>query len=150
MVAVTWLAAASGQAATTLDDLVQPGAKSRVIGTGYGFSEGPTADAQGNVYFSDGMNDSIYFYQPGKPVVRFIAGSTDANGQKINSRGDLYTCEGVAHRGRGLQRPDQREAGAVQPDRRRSFQRAQRPHYRPARRILLHRPVLLRTATRSP
>jgi gluconolactonase len=96
--AATWLSAAGGQSATTLDDLVEPGAKFQVIGTGYGFCEGPTADAQGNVYFSDGMNDSIYYYQPGKPVVRFIAGSTDANGEKINSRGELYTCEGVAHR----------------------------------------------------
>ena len=93
----TWLAAAGGQAATTLDDLVEPGVKPQVIGTGYGFCEGPTADARGNVYFSDGMKDAIHFYQPGKPVVKFVA-STDANGQKISGRGELYTCEGIAHR----------------------------------------------------
>ena len=30
------------------------------------------SDAEGNVYFSDGKNDSIHFYQPGKPVTLFV------------------------------------------------------------------------------
>ncbi len=77
-----------------------------MLGTGYGFCEGPTADAHGNVYFSDGKKDSIHFYEPGKPVVPFVLDSTDANGQKINTKGELYTCEGGGLPRGGLRRED--------------------------------------------
>ncbi len=82
----------------TLDAIIAPSTQPQVLGTGYGFSEGPAADSQGNVYFSDGREDSIHFYEPGKPVAIFVDDSTDANGMMFNSQGDLYVCEGAAHR----------------------------------------------------
>lgn len=86
------------RAETTIDQIVAPDAEAKVLGTGYGFCEGPAADAQGNVYFSDGKNDTIHLYQPGKPVEVFVDNSTDANGMMFNTQGELVVCEGAAYR----------------------------------------------------
>ena len=82
----------------TIDDIVAPGTEPEVLGTGYGFCEGPAADAQGNVYFSDGKNDAIHFYEVGGEVRLFVDDSTDANGMMFNHQGELVTCEGAAYR----------------------------------------------------
>lgn len=84
--------------AMTLDDIVAPGTKPEVLATGYGFCEGPAADSQGNIYFSDGKNNTIHFYEVGKGVSVFVDNSTDANGMMFNSKGELYVCEGAAYR----------------------------------------------------
>jgi len=81
-----------------LDDLIPPDTRPKVLGGGYGFCEGPAADGEGNVYFSDGRNDAIHCWRPGEPVELFTDDSTDANGMMFNSRGDLYVCEGAAYR----------------------------------------------------
>jgi len=89
---------ATAETTMTIEQIVAPGTEPQVLGTGYGFSEGPAADAQGNVYFSDGRNDSIHFYEIGKPVRPFVTDSTDANGMMFNSKGELLVCEGAAYR----------------------------------------------------
>ncbi len=81
-----------------LDDIIAPDAEPEVLGTGYGFSEGPAADRHGNVYFSDGKNDSIHYYEAGQPVRLFVDDSTDANGMMFNGKGELCVCEGAAYR----------------------------------------------------
>ncbi|HUT09927.1 MAG TPA: SMP-30/gluconolactonase/LRE family protein, partial [Thermoguttaceae bacterium] len=82
----------------TLDDLILPGTRPEVLGDGYGFCEGPAADGEGNVYFSDGKNDAIHCWRPGQPVELFTGDSTDANGMMFNARGELYVCQGAAYR----------------------------------------------------
>jgi len=81
-----------------IDDLIGPGTKPEVLGTGYGFTEGPAADARGAVYFSDGRNDSIHYVELGKTPVLLTGDSTDANGMIFNTRGELIVCEGAAGR----------------------------------------------------
>ena len=81
-----------------LEEIVTPGTEPEVLGTGYGFCEGPAADARGNIYFSDGRKDSIHFYELGRPVSLFVDDSTDANGMMFNSQGELCVCEGAAYR----------------------------------------------------
>ena len=81
-----------------MDDLFPKGFEAKTLGVGYGFSEGPAADSLGNVYFSDGKNDSIHFYEIGKHVVPFVTDSRDANGMIFGRDGLLYVCEGSAHR----------------------------------------------------
>ncbi|GAB6164515.1 SMP-30/gluconolactonase/LRE family protein [Thermostilla marina] len=88
----------AGEPPRTLDDIIPPGTPVEVLGTGYGFCEGPAVDAEGNVYFSDGKNDSIHVYRPGKGVERFVDDSTDANGMMFNAKGELVVCEGAAYR----------------------------------------------------
>ena len=95
------LAAAVGSSALgagSLDEIVAPGTRAKVLGTGYGFCEGPAADAEGNVYFSDGKENSIHLYRPGQEVQRFVEHSTDANGMMFNAQGELVVCEGAAYR----------------------------------------------------
>ena len=82
----------------TLDDIIAPGTQPEVLGEGYGFTEGPAADRLGNVYFSDGKNDSIHRWEPGRPPALFVDDSLDANGMMFNADGDLYVCEGAAYR----------------------------------------------------
>jgi gluconolactonase len=100
----------------TLDDIIPPGTQPEVLGQGYGFTEGPTADRDGNVFFSDGQNNSIHRWQPGdcpdfrasengtvplglRPAVTlFTDDSTDAIGMMFNAAGELYVCEGAAQR----------------------------------------------------
>lgn len=94
----THMIAAQEKAAFQLSDLVEPTAKASVLGTGYGFSEGPAADAVGNVYFSDGAKDSIHFYAYGREVEIFVDDSTDANGMMFNRDGKLVSVEGAAYR----------------------------------------------------
>jgi len=88
----------AGKMPQRVEDIVPPGTEPTVLGTGYGFCEGPAADADGNVYFSDGKNDSIYVYREGKGVELFVNDSTDANGMMFNSKGELLVCEGAARR----------------------------------------------------
>lgn len=95
-----WPALARGETSgpRSIEAIIPPGAEFEVLGTGYGFSEGPAVDGQGNVYFSDGQNNSIYLYRPGQGVELFVDDSTDANGMMFNSRGELVVCEGAAYR----------------------------------------------------
>jgi len=91
-------AQSADNAAFQLSDLIEPTAKATVLGTGYGFSEGPAADAVGNIYFSDGTKDTIHFYAYGRPVEVFVDDSTDANGMMFNRDGKLVSVEGAAFR----------------------------------------------------
>lgn len=85
-------------AAPPLSELIDPAARAVVLGTGYGFCEGPAVDPVGNIYFSDGKNDTIHFYPYGRPVQVFTDQSTDANGMMFNAEGELLVCEGAAYR----------------------------------------------------
>jgi gluconolactonase len=82
----------------TLADIFAPDARPEVLGDSYGFTEGPAADRRGNVYFSDGKNNSIYYWEAGKQVALFVDESTDAIGMMFNAQGELYVCEGAAYR----------------------------------------------------
>ena len=113
-VAVATTVLATACPAMTLDDIIASGTKPEVLGTGYGFCEGPAADAEGNIYFSDGKNDSIHFYEPGKPVSVFVDDSTDANGMMFNGKGRVGRLRGRRVPRRGLRREDQRAAGPRQ------------------------------------
>ena len=65
----------------------------RVAGT-YLFSEGPAADGQGNVFFSDINAGRIYKWSPDGKVVVFKEGLKMPNGLAFLSDGSLAVCEG--------------------------------------------------------
>ncbi len=46
-------------------DVTAPGAQLKLVGDGYQFTEGPTADEAGNVYFTDQPNDRIIHFDFG-------------------------------------------------------------------------------------
>ena len=60
----------------------------------YIFTEGPAADTQGNVYFSDISAGNIYKWSPDGSVDLFRNGLKKPNGMAFNRDGLLIVCEG--------------------------------------------------------
>ncbi len=79
-------------------DVLLPESDWEVISEGHGFTEGPAADAEGNVYFSDLKLGKIWKIPPeGKPVL-FAENTWGNNGLKIGPDGRLYGCQSGANR----------------------------------------------------
>jgi gluconolactonase len=57
------------------------------------FTEGPAADAKGNVYFTDIPKDTIYKVDLDGKLSKFTETSNHANGLMFNSKGELCACE---------------------------------------------------------
>lgn len=68
------------------------GAKAEKIAGGCKFTEGPAADADGSVYFSDGPNDRIMVYSPDGTLRVWKNGTRSANGMNFDAQGRLVTC----------------------------------------------------------
>ena len=61
--------------------------------TGFKFLEGPAADRDGNVYFSDIPENKIHKIDSKGALSVFIDGSNHANGLMVNGKGELVACE---------------------------------------------------------
>ena len=73
--------------------LVAPGATVRRLATGFGFLEGPAADPDGNLFFTDIPNERIHRWSPPNGVTIFHEGSGRANGLRFDLDGNLLVCE---------------------------------------------------------
>lgn len=73
-----------------------PGVKSEpTMAVGVAFTEGPACDAQGNLYFTDIVNNRILVLDAGSKYPRvFRAPSGRANGLLFDIQGRLLACEG--------------------------------------------------------
>ena len=74
-------------------DLIAPGAKVERLATGFGFLEGPAADADGALYFSDVVNQRIHRWSPQTGVTTFRERTGRANGLRVDLDGTLLVCE---------------------------------------------------------
>jgi gluconolactonase len=63
------------------------------IATGFTGGEGPVWSREGYLLFSDYDKDRIYKYVPGKSPEVYREGSNGANGNTMDRKGRLYTCE---------------------------------------------------------
>jgi gluconolactonase len=82
--------------APAVSPVIADGAQAEKVGTGYGFTEGCTADKDGNVFFTDQNKE------PGGQILRWSAEdnkitvwlepSGRSNGQRFAPNGDLITC----------------------------------------------------------
>lgn len=80
----------AGQGSPQLREILIPGEEWELVGEGYQFTEGPTADAQGTVYFNDIPNNKTYkIGVDGKPLVINDA-SNRSNGMGFGSDGLRY------------------------------------------------------------
>jgi gluconolactonase len=70
-----------------------PGAELKLVADGYKFTEGPAADAAGNVYFTDQPNDRIlkWSVETGK-VADFMKPAGRSNGLYFDGEGRLIAC----------------------------------------------------------
>ncbi len=73
-------------------DLVPSDAILEQISDGCTFAEGPAADAEGNVYFSDAPNNRIMLYRVDGETVVWKQPSQTANGMNFDHLGRLVTC----------------------------------------------------------
>ena len=66
------------------------------IATTVAFTEGPTVDRDGNVYFTDIINQRIMKLSADGVLSTYREGSNAANGLLIDPQGGLIACEGAA------------------------------------------------------
>ncbi len=75
--------------------LAKPGAKPVKLAGGFKFTEGPAADPDGNIYFTDIPNNRIHKWDvTAKRLTTFLEDSGGANGLYFSKEGDLYVCQG--------------------------------------------------------
>jgi gluconolactonase len=91
--------------------VVAPGAKLVKVEGTYEFTEGPAADANGNVYFSDVRAARCYYWTTDGKVTLWREDTGNANGQAIDRSGNLLACEGG--RGRVVSLDPQRHVTVV-------------------------------------
>ncbi|MCI0639828.1 MAG: SMP-30/gluconolactonase/LRE family protein [Gemmataceae bacterium] len=72
---------------------VGPAGKINKLHTGFKFTEGPAADSEGNVYFSDIPNQKIHKVDAKGVLSTFIDKSNRANGLMADAKGRLIACE---------------------------------------------------------
>lgn len=72
--------------------LMAPGAKVEKLADGFSFTEGPTCDAQGNVFFTDQPNDQILKWSVEGKLSTFLKPAGRANGMCFDSQGRLIAC----------------------------------------------------------
>ena len=78
--------------------VVADGAKVEKLAGGFKFTEGPAADAQGNVFFTDIPNNRIHKWSLDGKLSTFREKSGGANGLYFDEEGHLLTCEGGGRR----------------------------------------------------
>jgi gluconolactonase len=78
--------------ATTLEDLLAPGARPECVAGGFAFTEGPSSDAAGNVYFTDQPSDRILEYSAEGELTTFLQPAGRSNGTFFDREENLWTC----------------------------------------------------------
>ncbi|MHC4907688.1 MAG: SMP-30/gluconolactonase/LRE family protein, partial [Planctomycetota bacterium] len=69
------------------------GAPKKLTG-GFLFTEGPAADQEGNVYFTDIPNNRIHKWSADGKLSTFLENSDGANGLSFDENGNLLACLG--------------------------------------------------------
>ena len=73
-------------------EIIQPGAKLEKLAEGFLFTEGPSADAKGNVYFTDQPNDRIMVWSIDGKLSTFMQPCGRSNGLSFDKEGNLWAC----------------------------------------------------------
>lgn len=73
-------------------DIVAPGAKLEKLSADFLFTEGPTCDTQGNLFFTDQNNDRIMEWSVDGKLSTYMQPSGRANGMFFDARGNLIAC----------------------------------------------------------
>src|SRR3954451_23171127 len=83
----------SGKAATAADIIPEGAAVEKVAG-GCKFTEGPAADADGNLFFTDSPRNYVLVLRPDGKLEGWDKSSGDANGTRFDAKGRLVACCG--------------------------------------------------------
>src|SRR5271165_3439826 len=75
---------------------VAPGAKLQKLADGFAFTEGPTSDEKGNIFFIDQPNDRIMLWSVGgsadNRLSTWMQPSGHSNGMSSDPQGNLISC----------------------------------------------------------
>jgi gluconolactonase len=74
------------------DGVVAPDAKLQKLSGGFTFTEGPTLDAKGNLFFVDQPNNRIIEWSADGKLSTFLQPSGRANGMMFDAQGNLIAC----------------------------------------------------------
>ena len=74
------------------DNPIKPGAMLEKLAGGFSFTEGPAADAKGNVYFTDQPNDRIMIWTTKGELITFMKPCGRSNGLCFDRKGNLWAC----------------------------------------------------------
>ncbi|MFZ1714786.1 MAG: SMP-30/gluconolactonase/LRE family protein [Saprospiraceae bacterium] len=80
------------QDALNNDIVVAKGATPHLIASNFSFTEGPAADAKGNVYFTDQPNDRIMLWKTDGTLTEYMKGAGRSNGLFFDKKGNLMSC----------------------------------------------------------
>jgi gluconolactonase len=72
--------------------VIEPGAKLEKLAGDFKFTEGPAADAEGNVYFTDQPNDRIVVWGVDGKQTTFMQPCGRSNGLCFDGKGNLIAC----------------------------------------------------------
>lgn len=76
----------------TKNEIIQSGAQLEKLADGFLFTEGPTADSNGNVYFTDQPNDRIMVWSVAGRLSTFMQPCGRSNGLVFDKYGYLWAC----------------------------------------------------------
>jgi len=74
------------------EGVVVPGAKLEKLAGDFKFTEGPTCDQHGNVFFTDQPNDRILKWSVDGKLSTFLQPAGRANGMCFDAKGNLIAC----------------------------------------------------------
>ena len=80
------------KASGTEVSVIAPGAGLEKLAGGFGFAEGPTCDAECNLFFTDQPNDRILKWDVEGGLSTFLHPAGRANGMCFDPRGHLIAC----------------------------------------------------------
>lgn len=86
------LAGLANAAETTGSAVLDPGAKVEKLSGDFRFTEGPSADAEGSVFFTDQPNNRIMKWGVDGKLTTFMQPAGRANGMYFDSKGNLIAC----------------------------------------------------------
>lgn len=72
--------------------LIAPNAKLELVSSQFKFTEGASVDKEGNVYFTDQPNNTIWKYDTNGKLSLFRENAGRSNGTYVDKNGNLITC----------------------------------------------------------
>ena len=82
----------AGISPAVAESVIAPGAKLEKLTGDLKFGEGPTCDANGNVFFTDQPNDRILEWSEDGKLSTFMQPAGRANGMCFDAKGNLIAC----------------------------------------------------------
>ena len=74
------------------ESVIAPGAKLEKLAGDFAFTEGPTCDTNGNVFFTDQPNNRIMEWSVDGKLSTFLQPAGRANGMYFDAKGNLIAC----------------------------------------------------------